>query len=784
MAIFSVDTLSDDPSAGVTLREALALADGAAGADRIEFTAAIQGGTITLTGGQLTVASDVTIDGGSGITIDANQQSRVLAITGGSAADPNEVTLDSLTITGGKLAGSAPGSVDVGGGIYASGGTSLALTDSTVSGNSIIGSDQGLAWGGGIGSYGATVTLTNSTVSGNSITGYLGRGAGIASYAIGGRGAISLTDSTVSGNTADRSFGGYGGGISATTVTLTDSTVSGNDAGGGGTQGGGIHAVVAIVTGSTISGNDADKGGGIFASAMNVSDTVVSDNNADFGGGGIYSRGGATVTDTKVSGNVAGAGYGGGILAADGLTVTGSTISGNRAGGGVGGIFTGRDVSLTDSTISGNTGGIFSFLGTFDLTHCTVTANSGYGINNSLNLTPTTTIANSIVAGNGADVIGAAISSSNGHNIFGSAVAGSAAADLENVPTALLFAGGLADHGGPTLSYALRAAADNPALAAALAIAGLDTDQRGEARPAPDGSTPDIGAFELGTARLSLQATPVAQAEGNAGTTSFAFTVTRGGELASAVSATWTVTGGTVDGADFVGGTLPTGIVEFAQGQTEATITIRVQGDTAVEADESFTLTLSAPSFAAELGTATATGTIRSDDTAPLSEILGTGRADLLKGGAAAEILRGGGGGDLILALGGDDRLFGDGGDDVLVGGTGLDQMTGGRGEDLFAFRAAAEAPPAGPGYDEILDFTRQDEIDLRNLDANEGRRGNQAFDFLGTGALIGAAQLRYEATADGDFLVTGSTDADAAAEFAFIVRTDLTSLRAGDFML
>ena len=78
MTTFTVDTLSDDPTAGLTLREALAAADGAAGADTIEFAAGIQGGTITLTGGQLGVGSDVTIDGGTGVTIDANELSRVL----------------------------------------------------------------------------------------------------------------------------------------------------------------------------------------------------------------------------------------------------------------------------------------------------------------------------------------------------------------------------------------------------------------------------------------------------------------------------------------------------------------------------------------------------------------------------------------------------------------------------------------------------------------------------------------------------------------------------------
>ena len=63
--------------------------------------------------------------------------------------------------------------------------------------------------------------------------------------------------------------------------------------------------------------------------------------------------------------------------------------------------------------------------------------------------------------------------------------------------TAQLFAGGLADNGGPTQTIALLDDPTNPALAGALAADAPDTDQRGEARPAPAGTNPDVGAFEL-----------------------------------------------------------------------------------------------------------------------------------------------------------------------------------------------------------------------------------------------------------------------------------------------
>ena len=86
MAIYTVDTKADIVDAGdgvLSLREALALADAdRATADTIVFAPAVQGRTIVLAGSQLTVNSDVTIDGGSGVTIDAHEKSRVLLVQG------------------------------------------------------------------------------------------------------------------------------------------------------------------------------------------------------------------------------------------------------------------------------------------------------------------------------------------------------------------------------------------------------------------------------------------------------------------------------------------------------------------------------------------------------------------------------------------------------------------------------------------------------------------------------------------------------------------------------
>lgn len=46
-----------------------------------------------------------------------------------------------------------------------------------------------------------------------------------------------------------------------------------------------------------------------------------------------------------------------------------------------------------------------------------------------------------------------------------------------------------------------------------------------------------------------------------------------------------------------------------------------------------------------------------------------------------------------------------------------------------------------------------------------------------------GVGRIQVEALG-GDFLVSGNTAGDAAAEFAFVVRTGLSGLRASDFLL
>ncbi|MBK1642371.1 hypothetical protein CKO12_10870, partial [Chromatium okenii] len=119
----------------------------------------------------------------------------------------------------------------------------------------------------------------------------------------------------------------------------------------------------------------------------------------------------------------------------------------------------------------------------------------------------------------------------------------------------------------------------------------------------------------------TLNLAPVyAITEGNSGSTAVNVTVNRTGDLSTASSANWSVAGSGTNpaiGADFTGGILPTGTVNFAAGVATATIAINVAGDTVFEPNEDFTVSLNTP-VNATLGTsASATGTINNDDTLP-----------------------------------------------------------------------------------------------------------------------------------------------------------------------
>ena len=113
--------------------------------------------------------------------------------------------------------------------------------------------------------------------------------------------------------------------------------------------------------------------------------------------------------------------------------------------------------------------------------------------------------------------------------------------------------------------------------------------------------------------------------EGNSSTTTFTFTVS----LSTASNQTVTVNYATADNTATIAGNdyqSASGTLTFNPGETQKTINVLVNGDTLVEPDESFFVSLSGAS-GANVGTGQGIGTIQNDDTANLviSQVYGGG---------------------------------------------------------------------------------------------------------------------------------------------------------------
>lgn len=105
---------------------------------------------------------------------------------------------------------------------------------------------------------------------------------------------------------------------------------------------------------------------------------------------------------------------------------------------------------------------------------------------------------------------------------------------------------------------------------------------------------------------------------GTSGVTAYTFTVTRAYDSSQPDSGSFTVAGTSTAparGSDFEGGVLPSGIINFAAGQTSETITINVLGNPNPEPDEQFAVNLGGghivPNVPFDPAAVTATGTIR-----------------------------------------------------------------------------------------------------------------------------------------------------------------------------
>ena len=134
----------------------------------------------------------------------------------------------------------------------------------------------------------------------------------------------------------------------------------------------------------------------------------------------------------------------------------------------------------------------------------------------------------------------------------------------------------------------------------------------------------------------SVSVGSASKAEGNSGTANMAFTVTLSKASTAPVTVKYATSNGTATaGQDY---TSSTGTVTFAAGETSKTINVAITGDATVEPDETFTVTLSAPT-GAKLGTASATGTITNDDAVVVAPTVSIGNASKTEGNSGTSNL-------------------------------------------------------------------------------------------------------------------------------------------------
>lgn len=308
-ATFSVTNLND--SGLGSLRQAIIEANGAAGADTIEFAPEVSG-TITLESDLpvITEALAISGPGAANLTISGDGTWAAFAIAPINAGEA--VTISGLTITDGQSSASASG---------------ISAISATLNVESVVLTENVGGSAGAIDTFGSTVSIVDSTIDGNtsSATGDSSLGGGISSLG----GTMVISGSTITNNTADVAGGIFVAGDSAT------------------------------ITGSTISSNIAsDLAGGILLDneINSVSDSIIDGNRAQTAGGALVFGPATSLTNTRISNNVATQDVGGAVIYGDDATVLDLlTVTGN-VGDLIGGLELNTGGTISSSTISGNTG--------------------------------------------------------------------------------------------------------------------------------------------------------------------------------------------------------------------------------------------------------------------------------------------------------------------------------------------------------------------------------------------------------------------------------------------
>jgi len=322
-----------------------------------------------------------------------------------------------------------------GGGLVQVFAVSSAVSDSAITGLTI---ENGNAGPGSNSANGdVSITASNGTADADSGSNG-GNGGGIANS-----GTLTLKNDTV---TASTSGSGGNGGSGTISISGASETVVSGDGGNGGDGGGIYNTGTLTLTGSTISGNTTGAGGNGGADTVTATapaDTLEMSSGNGGAGGGIDNTGTLTLTSSTISGNTTAAG---GNAANDTVNAAGNDNIinfGSGNGGAGGGIDNTGTLTLTSSTISGSTTGGGGSPGSPEVI--------ATGTGDTINIYPGTGGAGGGISNDGTAAITAATVSANSASAGGDISLGGSALTLTGTIVADSASGGNCAYAGGTV---------------------------------------------------------------------------------------------------------------------------------------------------------------------------------------------------------------------------------------------------------------------------------------------------------------------------------------------
>ncbi|MFM2379021.1 MAG: hypothetical protein RLZZ143_1599, partial [Cyanobacteriota bacterium] len=276
-----------------------------------------------------------------------------------------------------------------------------------------------------------------------------------------------------------------------------------------------------------------------------------------------------------------------------------------------------------------------------------------------------------------------------------------------------------------------------------------------------------------------------------AGSVSSVFTLTRTGDLSSALTVNYTLAGtATPGGVDYTG-TTPNSVT-FGAGSSTATITLPTIDDLLSDPSETIITTITAPAGYTISGPNTATATILDNDgNSANNNLVGTSFADALAGVGGNDTINGGLGNDTIDGGVGADNMDGGDNDDIYyvdniadIVRELWDDALGGTADTVFASVTYSLAPgtQGNQGYGiENLTLTGADNINVTGNDKNNILTGNSGSNLLNGGlgvdtltGGVGNDFFRLDNVANGD-LITDFSVADDTIILANSLDSTLT---------